>query len=299
MPRHPTIPGPGATPDELTAAARTRADAFAAELYRRHPRAHRQLAEFADRNGATDLGSWPSWCWVPMAGSIAVASRGKTPLLEAAADGAKIHAVAAWQLTKGVYTIGADVAADAVAEFQESRGIPRDRILEHLPEHSVYVALPALPGPVDARVAETVPLGMFVTLEHDMNTGRPELRYLYDTDGTWSGLTPSLVYLDRKTLDASARDFSAQVDESRAGRRGTDVSRLHHTDQSRLLGAVTDMGWPVVLALVAEGAVISNLDTPGRTPARARRTGSRWTIAPQTSRWLVSYAAPRPSLRVV
>ncbi|MFF7953967.1 hypothetical protein [Streptomyces griseorubiginosus] len=106
---------------------------------------------------------------------------------------------------KGVYWLEPDAQNAHVSRLWQAPNVPVDpalgaeRFLGSLPQHCVYVALPQTDRPTTAGPLRW-PLGVFIHLEHDANNGRPELRIVVDTDGTWEGLQPHPVLLDRPPL---------------------------------------------------------------------------------------------------
>jgi hypothetical protein len=287
-------------PETLTAAAVDRCQGWVRELRKRYPGVLGQLANFADRKGEPGFEDWPDWCWVPMAGAHAVVcpTGVMLPGDPRAADVARVAAVSTWWLTKGVYWVESDAAEKHLAGVWARPGVPaekplpRERLLQNLPQQCVYVALPSYPTEPGKLPP---PKGVFVHLEHDFRGGRPELRLLVDTDGTWDGLLGVPVLLDRPTLLASARElvkpeaFPGADDEQRE--RLAELTRL-----------APFMVWPVVEALVDQELVISGWDLPGEKPKPAvpRTSGvPRWKGAPQATRWRVGVTAPRAGLRKV
>jgi hypothetical protein len=285
------------------AAAVARCDAHLRELRRRYPTALISLRQFAERRGDPALTDWPDWCWLPMAGAVAVVTSTQGP----PADIARVAALAAWRLGRGVYVLDEDVTVDAVATVHQHQTIPTAQILNGLPEFCCYVVLPEIPvrHPVDAAVP---PKGLYVHLEADANTGRPELRLLLDQDGSWEGLVSVIIYLDRATLATSAADVLAQARASAAGAVGTDLRAIpaaYDLDPAQgLMWALGYLAWPAVLALTDPTVHIVGLERPGERPQRARPVPveagrSQWRAAPEPQRWRVTRTIPRPQLRRV
>jgi hypothetical protein len=155
-----------------------------ASIGRRYPHAWEQMAQFRAAKGSKELGDWPAWCWVPLAGAYAVASGGHTLTATdpAAGDIGAVGALAAWRQTQGIYTVD-ETLLEALWDTELSGEIPVD-VLYRLPEWCVYV-------PTPGRAVGALPLvGFFAHLEHDMGDGRTELRLLLDTD---SAPGPALV----------------------------------------------------------------------------------------------------------
>lgn len=140
------------------------------EVGRRWPEAWRQYKRFRDGKGQPDFVNWPDWCYVPMAAAYAVVTGGEPqPGISQAALISEwvpaVAAAAAWRLSKGIYRFDADVYRELVE--QPLAGKLPTAAFYSLPEWCVYIETPG----VESH-------GFFVHLEHDANTGVPELRLL-------------------------------------------------------------------------------------------------------------------------
>ncbi len=143
-------------------------------LEARYPEAWRQAARFRTLRGA-GLPDWPAWCYLPLSGAYAIVSGGTAePLsIAAAADIGRVGALAAWRETQGIYLYD-ETLLTALWETPVDGELPRE-VLEHLPEWCVYVQL-AQPRPVGPGTLH----GWYAHLEHDVRTGRRELRLVLD-----------------------------------------------------------------------------------------------------------------------
>ncbi|GGR54426.1 hypothetical protein [Streptomyces griseomycini] len=307
------IPQAGDDAEKVTALAVKRTRRYLAEVRKRYPDAFAQLNRMVRQKGAPGMPDWPDWCWLPMGASYAVASGGGLNRLTATdprtADMGRLAALAAWRLTKGVYWLEADAQDRHIRRLWKAPGVPADPVLRQerytggMPQHCVYVALPQRNRPTQVGPLPW-PLGVFIHLEHDVNNGRPELRIVVDTDGTWEGLAPHPVMLDRPTLLASSRE----------GAHESLATVLQHfpglgdnEDPAEALAKFSQtlpfQVWPVVEAVTDPDVVISRWDMPGERPERARPVqdsgGPRWEPANEPVRWRVSLEAPRPGLRAM
>ena len=69
---------------------------------RQYPDAWKQVDEFRARR--KELGNWPDWCFLPLAGTYAIVSKGKTLQSPNQAHHIGIlGALAAWRVTQGIY----------------------------------------------------------------------------------------------------------------------------------------------------------------------------------------------------
>lgn len=160
-----------------------------------------------------DLPDWPVWCYLPIAATQAIVAE------DACVDGAWLHlthperitdasrlaGLAAWRMTQGIYRFDSAVY-DAVRDTPVVGDIPRD-VLYRLPEWCVYIETP------DMLLGDEPMSGAFVHIEHDINTGRPELRFLLDVDGeSGPALVPAVLHLGPWTLaEALARSVGLSV----------------------------------------------------------------------------------------
>ncbi|MFF9901338.1 hypothetical protein [Streptomyces longispororuber] len=307
------IPRAGDDAETVLALAAKRTTRYLSEVRQRYPEGFTQLNRMVRLKGTPGMPEWPDWCWLPLSASYAVASGGGSNRLTATdprmADMGRLGALSAWRLTKGVYWLEPDAQDVHVRRLWRAPRVPVDpplgaeRFVDNLPQHCVYVALPQTDRPVEAGPLRW-PLGVFIHLEHDANNGRPELRIVVDTDGTWEGLKPHVVLLDRPTLLASSRELAV-------GAMGTVLQTFpglgEAEDAEELLAqfgkTVPFQVWPVVEAVTDQDVVISRWDKPGERPERAQPVegsdGPRWEPANEPTRWRVSLAAPRAGLRAV
>jgi hypothetical protein len=117
--------------------------------------------------GREELGGWPDWCYMPMAGAYAIASGGGALPPGRQQDISILAALAAWRPTK------------AIVEVDEA--ILRSLLEQPMPEALDAGALTDLPVwclYVDLSALEEAPAGVFLHLEHDANDGHAEFRGL-------------------------------------------------------------------------------------------------------------------------
>lgn len=153
------------------------------EYYSRvYPSAWKQVDRFRAARGK-DLPFWPDWCFMPLAGAYAIVfneaeSQGidlayrnpdGRPLVN---DVGIIGALAAWRVTQGVYRFDPDVYR-AVIDTPITGDLPH-HMLFNLPEWCVYIETPGL------AVFNSEMAGFFAHLEDDADTGRKELRMVFD-----------------------------------------------------------------------------------------------------------------------
>jgi hypothetical protein len=279
------------------------------DFRQRYPDAVAAASRLIDRAQAAGE-IWPDWCWLPMAGFHAyVTERAVAPAMEIP----RVSALTTWRLGRGVYLPDEEVAGYAAGTLRELTAegaadweqavMPDTAAWAALPEWCCYIAFP--PGIIRPEVTGILagvlaPAGVFVHLEHDVNTGRPELRLLLDQDGTWDGLIPIPVYLDRPTLGAAMADTGAVERSVLAGVAGADVRSLsgpNPLDSMRGLAAWNVL--PLILSLIDPDARYIDPALPGDAPAAAQqRSDGLWRPASRTRTWQVTYRTPGPHLRL-
>src|SRR6202042_1059230 len=143
---------------------------------RLYPEAWRQVDDL--RAKRKELGGWPDWCFLPLAGAYALVSKDGARTL---APGEHVEhvgilgALAAWRVTQGIYRFD-PTTFDAIWETLITGDIPTE-VLFHLPEWCVYIPTP------DQTWQGATLNGFFAHLECDMNDRRTELRLVLDVTG--------------------------------------------------------------------------------------------------------------------
>lgn len=229
-----------------------------ANIARRFPMAWKQVEEMRESKGKS-LPDWPAWCFLPIAGGLVVVQNHGLQLGPAIATWpAQLAALAGWRHTKGVYSFDEGIY-DALWETPIET-IPVE-ILFLVPEWCLYLETPR-------RFFMGQPMcGVFVHLEHDANTGRPELRFLFDVDAP-SGpfLIPGIIHLNYPTLD-QAIEAVARTTQETGRRHGVSEALLNEslkTYQSvkKIAGSVISL----FLYVCSQNAEIRSLSSPNREP---------------------------------
>lgn len=112
-----------------------------------------------------------------------------------------------------------------------------------------------------------------------MNTGRPKLRLLLDTNGTWHGLTPIPIYLDHRNLGAAVADMAAVARATAQGAVGANVRAIAPMDVETNIGGL--LAWnilPLVLTLIDNSQFVDPMK-PGDAPRPAERQANGWKPA--------------------
>ena len=190
-------------PELKRAASEALAHAAAREkqLLRDYPDAWRLL----DSMRADPPMQWPDWCLLPMGAATAVAT--SRPAAMQPHTIALMSALYAWRFSRSVWLIEPALTSRLLTQVPDALTV---QDLTGLPEWCVYIAAahPEWPGS-----------GLWAHLEHDVNTGRPELRLLLDIGDI---VMPIPVYLDRPSVVEALADYRDTALTSR-GRTGADV----------------------------------------------------------------------------
>lgn len=216
---------------------------------------------------------WPDWCLLPMAAATAVCTR--TPRRLPPAAIATTSALYAWRYARSVWQIEPALLGRLLTQIPDAVDV---ETLSGLPEWCVYVAAdhPEWPG-----------AGVWMQLEADVNTGRPELRVLIDlVQGGLDTLLTIPVYLDRPTLTEALADYYAtDLATAVSSRPGLDV---HGGELDAVVARLADLvdGYVAIASYLARPeADIVNADHPGVRPARLRSPAKERAV------WRVGYSA--------
>jgi hypothetical protein len=148
---------------------KTRPAQHLADLMKAYPMLSEHVELFV-RDRGKDLPDWPKWCFMPMAAWYALESIS----YQDPSQIAKLAAIGTWRYSQGIYCIDESLA-NALAMSEINGNLPCAGLFR-LPEWCIYIKTPKSYA-LDKKVH-----GFFAHLEHDVNSGRPELRLLLDTD---------------------------------------------------------------------------------------------------------------------
>lgn len=150
------------------------------------PRFWRRIDEFRANRGNGRIPNWPNWCYLPVAGFIAIMSEGDMARItrELISRVPATAALATWRITQGIYrfdeTLFWEVWRTPVA------GALPGELLQRLPEWCVYVPFPE-PMIILKGLASQHYRGFWAHMEWDANGNEPELRLLLDAHNAQSG----------------------------------------------------------------------------------------------------------------
>lgn len=241
----------------------------AASLARRYPGCWRHIDALRSQRGRM-LPDWPTWCFVPMAGTYAIVAGGGDLRPDDArlGDMVSMAALAAWRTTQLVYRYDVDLL-DALAGRDVPDRLPSDA-LRRLPTWCPYVTWHqprriALKNERTGDAYERDVHGYYVWLEYDVNESRPELRWLLDLDDR---LLPVILHLDRATI-GEAIESMLEVAERNA--RSESAAPFDRVVVASAYRQMLSMLLPTTLYLCADnadvdpGALAPQFPTPTKT----------------------------------
>lgn len=247
-----------------------------------YPRAWADAEQF--HRHRANLGNWPDWCFVPMAGAAETvrqtteAAPFPVPAVVRGYDIGVLGALIPWRLGQGIYRFDPDLLKE-VWETPLDGDIPGE-VLFRLPEYAVYVEAPA-----GTYHGQKPLLGFFAHLEWDMNRRRAELRLLLDT-GDVAEMVVLPLHLGG-TLEQGFREAVRHTTTLRGplgeqGLTGLDLNREQVDAAANWLAFLAQPAVSTLLYLCSEAAEYSGPQTP------ARATGKKMYRPPAGTRvWTV------------
>ena len=238
--------------------------------------------------------TWPKWCFMPMAGYVAILSGGHPdfhglPLeiqLRVIKGAQELAALAPWRLTQGVYRFHPELGKE-IASSELSGDLPTS-LFYHLPEWSVYIHW-------EKTLADRACYGFFAHLEWDVNHNRPELRLLVDSE---EDLVAVPVHLNAgsilEALEAVVRQAESNVELYSFGGRPVANNLVEEIrfliTRSEFIGQMVSL----VLYLCSVNADIYDPRQPSRAPGipRAKKIKGgavRYFPADKPTFWQVAY----------
>lgn len=278
------------TPDRLSG--------YLSRYAAKYPNAWKRYDDLRAARGK-ELPDWPAWCWCPLAGAYAIISGGGNNRLqfEQLPDIGILGALAAWRMTQGIYRFDSDVFA-ALWDTPMAGKIPVE-ILYRLPEWCVYIEAP--PG----YTLYTLPLaGWFTYLEYDAQSGRTELRFVFDLHPR--GMSVFMLHLTATTIEQCIQDVvlvsqhQALQIQAPSNLRPEDYGTAYPDgalllqDLPSLLAPVLSSIVSIVLYLCSVSADIADLRSKRERPAnpvpRKTKKGLRtFPLDGGATTWLVGY----------
>jgi len=221
----------------------------------------------------TDLPNWPSWCFLPMAAWVAIASEGaefgSVEMLQAASDASRLAAIGTWRYTQGIYRFDEDITK-ALTDTRLDGKIPTDLLLR-LPEWCVYVETPR------QEWCGATLYGFWAHVEHDINDARPELRFLLDTE---KGLIPQILHIGPWTIDEAISRWAREA-EKEAMQMGLVFSR-GRAEFIRTCTLAIQPLLSMVLYLCSDEPELKDRNSPDRGVClpQPKRTQKGWRLFP-------------------
>jgi hypothetical protein len=211
-----------------------------------------------ERRGHKGFPNWPDYCFLPLAGSFAIVSGGDKlttrQIMSYGSDIARLGALAAWRISQRIYRF--DPALFDELWNTTVTDIPTE-IFKRLPEWCIYIEIPRPPV-----------RGVFVHLECDANTGREELRFVFDlVDGKLDQLLPILLHLNKKTV-ADSLESVYQEAEKQALAHSINVA-VERAESEIARAKILPNALSLVLYLCSINADYARPDAP--LPKRTKR----------------------------
>lgn len=220
-----------------------------------YPNAWNQADSF--RQDREELGDWPVWCFLPLAGWHAIISGGigQVPLSRGV-DIGRLGALGAWRVTQGIYRFDQNVFEE-IAHTPLDGDIPHE-ILMRMPEWCVYIETPGM------ILGKDILYGFFAHMEWDANDGRYELRLVLDSENS---LLPIPLHLGPWSLKESVIKMLEESDKYK-------LKKLHEISRTDEVGALSNLVEPLVSLLlylcsqnaeIGDGKVLPSNPLPKRT----------------------------------
>lgn len=206
---------------------------------------------------------WPQWCLLPMAAASGVANTSPTRIGNDTI--ARMSALNAWRYTRSAYLVEPHLMSRLLTQVPDQISLDD---LTGLPEWCIALTSPEWPG-----------VNIWMHLEYDVNTGRPELRLLLELG------TPLVlpVYLDRESTTEALADMRSTVLASLQG-TGADVRGGELDSTMASLAEQVDGYLAIAAYLSRPEADIVHATKPGAKPVKPKRPKQ------DTDIWLVGYS---------
>jgi hypothetical protein len=154
-----------------------------------------------------DMPHWEPFCFLPIAGWIAIASGGNNPTLDDIGEAGKLAGLGSWRMTQGIFKFD-DILKNELIKTPFSGALPCD-VLTRLPHWCCYI-------PHEFNYLNREAVGFFVFIEQDMNNGSIELRFLID-DGSYDALTTAVIHLGDWTITEAIEKYSRIASKNSQG----------------------------------------------------------------------------------
>jgi hypothetical protein len=230
-----------------------------------YPRAWQQIDIFRSSRGL-DLPDWPNWCFLPLAAWYAIVSEGGDMPLDRIPDVGRLAAIGTWRYSQGVYRFDPSVY-ESLRDMVPSGDMPVD-VLYRLPEWSVYIETPGTNW-FDEQLH-----GFWAHLEYDINSQKPELRLLLDTE---SELVVMPIHMGKWTLTEAVDRAMAETARQAARININMPPAPSDALAAQIYGLVS-----LVLYLCSDEPEIDDEREPGVAPTRPapKRTKAGWRLFP-------------------
>lgn len=256
-----------------------------------------KMFESLQEGRGKDIPNWPGWCWCPLSGAYSIVSMlrcgGDKIPIERISDVGILGALAAWRITQGIYRIDPDLFA-ALWTTSLTGNLPGE-LLYRIPEWCVYIEAPK------GYELNSQPLyGWFVHLEYDVNSGRSELRFVFDLEG---GLVSYMLHLSADTLKEciaetveEGKKQGLMHSQDKDIKKLLDVIDMAETEEKETIERQDIVLSPFVSVLLYLCSVAADIadsrgkkKRPGNPRPRKTKKGMRVFPTAGNTTWLVGY----------
>lgn len=254
-----------------------RPEQLLADIESRFPSAWALVERLRSLRGK-DLPMWLSWCYLPISQGWSSVWRECLDRGEGGDEGeyigdlARLAALGAWRMTKGVYAFEPALYDTLISVERLPGDIPAETFLR-LPEWCIYIQTPGMMSFGDGNELH----GAFVHLDWDVETHEMELRFCLDEVGRSYGIP---LHLGNWSIASSLRRTYDQAIEQ-VRQRGDEWTE----DRTETLRGALDRLCALTLYLCSEGAQIKGPGKPGNPVPK--KTKDRWRLfaADGVRRW--------------
>lgn len=259
----------------------TRPFAYLNELAQHDPGVWRGVEHLRSLRGR-ELPTWPSWCYIPIVGGMAAATKGR-PLsnfqdpLAVMRNAAIIAALTAWRQTKGIYQFHPDLL-NALWGTPVTGDLPT-QALKRLPEWCVYIHIGSEIRPIDCALSTETLHGAWAHLEWDANDHSEYLRLLLDINNELVPIPISLGGTLRQGIDSVTTEALMRTN-----------TVMHADDLEQATRGIAALAEPIIsllLYLCSEEPELDGHGRPGNPRPKKVKGGTRTFPVPGPRHWSV------------
>lgn len=187
-------------------------------LLKKYQKNHKQVFSIIDnvrlQKGKTDSFDWLDFCYIPIATTMIIMDQDYSN--EFALEASVITCLAAWQKTKGIYRFDETLIEEMLDMDSSDMKIPTE-VLLRLPQWCLYIETPFY------KINGVQMDGFFVHIEHDVNKGDVELRFIRATN---NHLYPLVMHIGDWTIEEGVQRAFAKAKENALTHTNMDVFQV-------------------------------------------------------------------------